>query len=71
MGFVQSYVENKWPDESHEERQQTERELELWAASEKRDIQNKWEPAEVIEAASQIIEFKPEIGHRGRFLYLR
>lgn len=61
MGYVQDFVETKWPDETHEERQQAERELELWAASEKRDIQNKWEPEEVIEAASRIIEIKPEI----------
>ncbi|NJJ40734.1 DUF3900 domain-containing protein [Paenibacillus apii] len=61
MEYVQSYVETKWPDESHEERQQTERDLELWAASEKRDIQNKWEPEEVIEAAARIIDIKPEI----------
>lgn len=61
MGYVQTYVESKWPDEAHEDRQQTERELELWAASEKRDIQQKWEPAEVVEAARHIIEIKPEI----------
>lgn len=34
MGFVQNYVETKWPDASNEERQQEERDLELWAASE-------------------------------------
>lgn len=61
MEFVQSYVENKWPDETHEERQQVEKELELWAASEKRDIQGKWEPTEVMEAAERIVEIKPEI----------
>ena len=61
MGYVQQYVETKWPDETHEERQQVEREIELWSASEKRDIQEKWEPAEVVEAAERIIEIKPEI----------
>lgn len=58
MGFVQTYVENKWPDESMEERQQVERELEVWAASEKRDIQEKWEPMQVAEAAERIVEIK-------------
>ncbi|NWL90127.1 MULTISPECIES: DUF3900 domain-containing protein [unclassified Paenibacillus] len=61
MEFVQTYVENKWPDENEEERQQVEKEIELWAASEKRVIQDKWEPAEVIEAAERIVEIKPEI----------
>ncbi|ANS74584.1 hypothetical protein AWM70_08280 [Paenibacillus yonginensis] len=61
MGCVQQFVESKWPDETHEERQQVEHEIELWAASEKRDIQEKWEPAEVVEAAERIIEIKPEI----------
>ncbi|CAM2779237.1 DUF3900 domain-containing protein [Paenibacillus sediminis] len=61
MEFVQTYVEEKWPDASHEERQQEEREIELWAASDKRDIQEKWEPVQVAEAASRIVEIKPEI----------
>lgn len=61
MEYVQTYVESKWPDETNEERQQEEKELELWAASEKRNIQEKWEPAEVVEAASRIVEIKPEI----------
>ncbi|WP_223066193.1 DUF3900 domain-containing protein [Paenibacillus caui] len=61
MGCVHNFVETNWPDETHEERQQVERDLELWAASEKRDIQEKWEPAEVVEAAEQIIQIKPEI----------
>ncbi|RCX23597.1 uncharacterized protein DUF3898 [Fontibacillus phaseoli] len=61
MEFVQTYVENKWPDETQEERQQVEKELELWAASEKRDIQAKWEPQQVAEAAERIVEIKPEI----------
>ncbi|MNH91631.1 hypothetical protein D3C87_317100 [compost metagenome] len=61
MNFVQDYVESKWPDETHEERQHVERELEFWAASEKRDIQEKWEPEAVVEAAERIIEIKPEI----------
>lgn len=61
MGFVQDYVETKWPDASHEERQQEEKQYELWAASDKREIQEKWEPEQVAEAASRIVEIKPEI----------
>lgn len=61
LEYVQTFVETKWPDEGGEERQQVEKELELWAASEKRDIQDKWEPEQVYEAAERIIEIKPEI----------
>lgn len=61
MEYVQTYVETKWPDENEAERQQVEKELELWAASEKRDIQDKWEPEQVIEAAEKIVDIKPEI----------
>lgn len=61
LGYVQQYVESEWPDETHEERQKVEHELELWAASEKRDIQEKWAPEAVVEAAERIIEIKPEI----------
>ncbi len=61
MDYVQTYVEEKWPDATNLERQQEEHDLELWAASEKRDIQEKWEPQHVIEAAERIVEIKPEI----------
>ncbi|MFM9279604.1 DUF3900 domain-containing protein [Paenibacillus jiagnxiensis] len=61
MSFVQDYVETKWPDAESEERQQEERDLELWASSEKRDLQEKWEPVQVVEAAQRIVELKPEI----------
>ncbi|UNK20917.1 hypothetical protein MNQ98_13250 [Paenibacillus sp. N3/727] len=34
-------METKWPDETDEERLQEVKDLELWAASEKRNIQEK------------------------------
>lgn len=61
MEFVQTYVEEKWPDETSEERQREEHDLELWTASDKRDIQQKWEPEQVMEAAERITEFQPDI----------
>jgi hypothetical protein len=61
MEFVQTYVETKWPDATHEDRHKEERELEFWAASDKRILQEKWEPEQVVEAASRIVEIKPEI----------
>lgn len=61
MSFVQDYVETKWPDTDNEERQQEERDLELWAASGKRDLQEKWEPVQVVEATQRIVDIKSEI----------
>ncbi|WP_411342480.1 DUF3900 domain-containing protein [Paenibacillus sp. WLX1005] len=61
MDYVQTYVEEKWPDAGNVERQREEQDLELWAASDKRDLQEKWEPQQVIEAAERIVEIKPEI----------
>lgn len=61
MNDVQSYLEEKWPDENSEERQQEEHDLELWAASSKRDLQEKWDPQQVMHAAERIVEIKPEI----------
>ncbi|TKJ87190.1 hypothetical protein PaeCFBP13512_18380 [Paenibacillus sp. CFBP13512] len=58
---AQNYIENKWNDTTSEIRQQEEHDLELWAASDKRDIQEKWEPQQVIEVAEKIIEIQPTI----------
>lgn len=66
MELVHNYVEQQWPDEQAEERQQVEKNIELWAASEKRDIQDHWETPQVIEAAERIVEIKPEIELRFR-----
>lgn len=60
MGMVQQYIEEQWEGES-EERAKAEQEIELWAASEERDIQQKWNHEQVMEASDHLIEQKPDL----------
>lgn len=71
MGLVQSYIETKWqapipeaeaelaalPEEMRQEKQA----FEVWASSEKRELQEKWSHDHVMEAASIIVEHQPEL----------
>lgn len=59
--MVQQYIEEKWQDEDSEERQQEEERMGLWAASEKRDLQERWEHEQVIEAAAQLTMHKEDL----------
>lgn len=60
MGIVQNHFEEYWQgDES--QRQQEEQEFELWAASEKRELQEKWSEEQVMEASQQLIQQKPDL----------
>ncbi|NPC91417.1 DUF3900 domain-containing protein [Bacillus sp. WMMC1349] len=59
MNMVQEHVYEALSDTS-EERQQFEHDLEIWEASEKRDIQERLDTHQVIEAAAQMIEHVPE-----------
>ncbi|MDA1477953.1 DUF3900 domain-containing protein [Bacillus changyiensis] len=59
MNMVQEHVYETFSDTS-EERQQFEHDLEIWEASEKRDIQERLDTHQVIEAAAQMIEHVPE-----------
>ncbi|KIL36602.1 hypothetical protein SD71_06150 [Cohnella kolymensis] len=61
MGLVHQFMEDKWQDSQVEERRQEEQQLEVWAASEKRELQEKWAHEHVLEAAAQIIEHQPEL----------
>lgn len=60
LEFVQQYVDTVYENDLEEKAKQWE-EVELWACSEKRDIQEKWDAAQVKEAASVMIEAQPEI----------
>ncbi|WP_127580212.1 DUF3900 domain-containing protein [Paenibacillus koleovorans] len=44
-----------------EQREREEKELEFWAASEKRDLQQKWSPEQVIDASSRLIDELPDL----------
>lgn len=63
LGMVQEYMEQKWQDQpvEHEGRQREAEEIELWAASEQRELQQRWSPEQVTEAAMRIVERQPEV----------
>jgi hypothetical protein len=58
--MVRGHMEETFEPES-EEREQLENAMEIWAASEKRELQEHFEPEQVIEAAAQLIEHTPEL----------
>ncbi|MCY9135960.1 DUF3900 domain-containing protein [Bacillus atrophaeus] len=61
MNMVQEHVYETY-EENSEELQQFEQDIEIWEASEKREIQERLDTHQVIEASAQIIEHTPEAG---------
>ncbi|NDI36255.1 DUF3900 domain-containing protein [Chengkuizengella sediminis] len=63
--MVNQYVEDKWQHKEgqieQEERKKEEESLELWAASEKRELQQRWSHEQVMQAANQLVEQKDDI----------
>ncbi|PJN85897.1 DUF3900 domain-containing protein, partial [Bacillus velezensis] len=59
MNMVQEHVYETF-EENSEELQQFEHDIEIWEASEKREIQERLDTHQVIEASAQIIEHTPE-----------
>ncbi|TVY10065.1 DUF3900 domain-containing protein [Paenibacillus cremeus] len=60
LGFVHQYVEQEFEDQPEAKEREME-EIELWAHSDKRELQEKWEPQQVVEAASIMVEQKPDL----------
>lgn len=60
FNMVQEHIVENYQKES-EEREQFESSMEIWAASPKRELQERFSPEEVIEASAQIIEQAPDI----------
>jgi hypothetical protein len=58
--MVRGHMEETFEPES-EEMEQLENAMEIWAASDKRELQERFEPEQVIEAAAQLIEHTPEL----------
>jgi hypothetical protein len=58
--MVSSYIEETY-EPSHPQHEQEMKELELWSCSEKRELQEKWTPAQVVEMAAPLIENKPDL----------
>jgi hypothetical protein len=59
--MVHEYIEQKYPDKEDEGRKEEEASLEVWAASDKRILQQKWEHEQVMEASTQLVEQKEDI----------
>jgi hypothetical protein len=59
--IINEYIEQKWNNEQSEGRQQEEQGFEMWAASDKRDLQEKWSQEQVVAATQQIVEHNPEL----------
>ncbi|CAM3862509.1 DUF3900 domain-containing protein [Mesobacillus zeae] len=58
--MVRGHIEDMYEPES-EEREELENSMEIWAASEKRELQERFAPEQVIEAAAQLVEHTPEL----------
>ncbi|XEC97217.1 DUF3900 domain-containing protein [Paenibacillus tarimensis] len=63
LDMVHQYMEEKWEGAPENEtgRLQEQQDLEVWAASDKRDLQPKWTHDNVVEAASYLVEQKPDL----------
>ncbi|MCR8631801.1 DUF3900 domain-containing protein [Paenibacillus radicis (ex Xue et al. 2023)] len=60
LGFVHQYIEEVYENNA-EGREKELEEVELWACSEQRQLQEKWSHEQVMEASSVMIEQKPDI----------
>ncbi|MDP4084861.1 MAG: DUF3900 domain-containing protein [Bacillota bacterium] len=58
--MVMGHIEEAFEPES-EEREQLENAMEIWAASEKRELQERFNTEQVVEAAAQLIEQTPDL----------
>lgn len=59
--MVQQYIADKWQEENSTERREEENAVEVWAASEKRDLQEWWPQEQVEVAAAALVEIKPDL----------
>ncbi|MHA6484264.1 DUF3900 domain-containing protein [Paenibacillus sp. strain BS8-2] len=59
--MVHQYIADKWQEETSTERSQEENAVEVWAASEKRELQEMWSPEQVETAAAALVEQKPDL----------
>lgn len=59
--MVHQFIEHKWQDETSSDRSQEENAVEVWAASEKRNIQEWWTQEQVTEANEALIQQKEDL----------
>jgi hypothetical protein len=60
LDLVHQQMESHW-QERPDEKERHVQEIELWAASEKRELQEKWSTDQVMEAASYMAQQKPDL----------
>ncbi|BBH19977.1 hypothetical protein Back11_13220 [Paenibacillus baekrokdamisoli] len=61
LEMVHEYMEDKWQGQEGEGRQQEAQKYEVWAASEKRGLQEEWTHEQVVTAAERLIEHQPNL----------
>lgn len=59
--MVHQYIADKWQDEQGSERSEEENAVEVWAASEKRELQEWWTQEQVEVASAALVEQKPDL----------
>ncbi|WP_240644324.1 DUF3900 domain-containing protein [Paenibacillus paeoniae] len=59
--MVHQYIADKWQEETSTERSEEVNAVEVWAASEKRDLQEWWTQEQVEHASAALVEQKPEL----------
>jgi hypothetical protein len=59
--MVHQYIADKWQEDESSERREEENAVEVWAASEKRDLQEWWSQEQVEVAAAALVEQKPDL----------
>lgn len=59
--MVHQYIADKWQEETGTERSEEENAVEVWAASEKRELQEWWSQEQVETAAAALVEQKPDL----------
>ena len=59
--MVHQYIADKWQEDESSERREEENAVEVWAASEKRELQEWWSQEQVEVAAAALVEQKPDL----------
>ncbi|MBH5316472.1 DUF3900 domain-containing protein [Paenibacillus sp. GSMTC-2017] len=59
--MVHQYIADKWQDEGGAERSEEENAVEVWASSEKRELQEWWSHEQVEAASAALVEQKPDL----------
>ncbi|QYR19676.1 DUF3900 domain-containing protein [Paenibacillus sp. sptzw28] len=59
--MVHDYMDEKWQGQEGEEREQEAQRFEVWAASEKRELQESWSQEQVAAAAERLIVHQPNL----------